>query len=873
MLEWQDYVSQLLESSNSFDGISLSFEGSEEDLAVPILNTKKSVGVPPIIKASILMLDKMQAHQGKYNILVFPERIQSIFIFTLVKLLYNISEGKIDHAYDPSSFRKGDKLKFESAVVEFDSIEEKNGEKRMKIRLADDLTISASLEYFPLFQHTNTRKKLSTNKQYVEAKKEAAKKIVHMSADQKYLKLLADHKTHMENSIVNMTAIINTKQMINTCKLCGQNIKDAILVGQADYEGNVKNIGAGQLGGTPAIVLASDLYAISEMAQKAHPIQSIIIDGSNANALMSQLPALDELIRLGVPITCVTDVVNSFDLQPFQERGFNLWRWDENSITEKLYDATPLSLDKKTKHCAKRKIDYLVTNGNEISTAIRLLYAHRKESQTASAQMLKLFDKLFSLAFTALRETVPFAANQCIQTQLALEECSRLLMGEKSFLSDKTYNEYNEIIECLKRVFTFGYVLPKHEALAARLRTRRSRKIALVVPEKTDKNRVQQYWGKWCATNGISTGIEVLYPAEYYLLPCGQCDATFVVGWLKRAIMRKMLYGFNTQFYTVLLYDYEKRWKNYITAKWNEALDTAENRKTIEKSFATDKVKVSTQRFTPMPLPPAETPKVDELAEIETVLRENKYRQYDVSGGQRPENETVEAIPVNYVGGYLAFYRTGHKIISASNIIEHDADRIETKLPGELRMGDFVVVREVDRDLVKEMADIILERSGKRETRELATKWKEALKIETLFNTTEEIYARLQEVGCTRGYPAVRSWIMDEDMIAPQNKQDLEHIAAVTKSGVLKEMLDQIYSAAQTVKTAHTQAGRALSLQLRNRVVESLKNYGDIDPFNIWEPIEMQIDGIGPVRILKIIDIGPPVIVDITDTNRLIDEE
>lgn len=70
-------------------------------------------------------------------------------------------------------------------------------------------------------------------------------------------------------------------------------------------------------------------------------------------------------------------------------------------------------------------------------------------------------------------------------------------------------------------------------------------------------------------------------------------------------------------------------------------------------------------------------------------------------------DETVEAIPVNYVGGYLAFYRTGHKIISASIVIENDADKNETTFPNELRMGDFVVVRKVDPDFVKEMADVI----------------------------------------------------------------------------------------------------------------------------------------------------------------------
>lgn len=86
-------------------------------------------------------------------------------------------------------------------------------------------------------------------------------------------------------------------------------------------------------------------------------------------------------------------------------------------------------------------------------------------------------------------------------------------------------------------------------------------------------------------------------------------------------------------------------------------------------------------------------------------------------------------------------------------------------------------------------------------------------------------------------------------------------------------MLDQVHEAAQIVRNAHIQAGRALSIQLRNRIVEALNEYGDIDPFNIWEPIEMQVDGVGTVRILKIIDIGTPVVVDIADTNRLIEEE
>jgi hypothetical protein len=328
--------------------------------------------------------------------------------------------------------------------------------------------------------------------------------------------------------------------------------------------------------------------------------------------------------------------------------------------------------------------------------------------------------------------------------------------------------------------------------------------------------------------------------------------------------------------YTVLMYDYEKGWQNFSTAKWNAALDNSQNRQVIEKSFATDKVQISTTRFVQNPVVSEEVPKSDEYEEIEMILRENKYRQYIASGGKKSANETTEAIPVNFVGGYLAFYRTGHKVLSATNIIVNDSDKIkdeDKKLPTELKLGDFVVVRETDRDIIKEIADVVLERSGKPDHRELATKWKEALDIETLFYTNDQIYQRLVAAGCTRGPESVYRWLTDEDMIAPQGKEDLRYIAKVTGSTVLSDMLDEIYDAAQTVKAAHSKAGKILSDTLKNRIVEAIDQYGDIDPFNIWEPIEMQVDGIGLVRILKIIDIGSPVVVDIADTNRLIDEE
>lgn len=861
MLEWHEFIDELLRDEHSFDGIDLSFDDGVE-----------STDVPPIIKASILMLDKMIERQGPYNIIVFPERVQSIFIFTLMKLLHNIAEGKISRNYDLSAFSAGDRLKLGNVVVEFMGVEEVNGVKHLKIKLAD-LIDSAPIEFFPLFQKTSTQRRLSRYSQFVLAKKRIMGHTTDASPDERLLDTLADYKTHMDSSIFNVTSLISTKEAISHCKLCGKRINDILLIGQSDYEGSIRNIAPGQLAGIPSIVLASDMYAVAAAAERGQPVQSIIIDASDSNRIQTQMDVLDDLMRLRVPIICVTDIVNSFELQPFITRSFNVWRWDETSITRQLYDATSLPSDTKIKHCATRKIECLRVDGNEISDSIRRLSARRNESKEQSAQMMKVYGDLSTLSFNALRETVPLADTDIDRARSLLNDCLKTLAAEKKYLAPDSFMDYNKTITNLTTVYSSGYSQRKHDALAERLRTEKYREICMVVPERSDKKRIQDYWNRWCSKRGMQTTVHVLYPAEYYPISCTTYSATVVVGWLKRAIMRKVLYSFNTQQYIVLLYDYERRWMNYDTSRWNTAINCTKNESVVKKSFSNESSNISTTRFeAAITQSPEEPPINDELNEIDLVLRENKFRQYVARGGSKPENETVEAIPVNYVGGYLAFYRTGHKIVSATKIISEDAEKIETVLPAQLNTGDFIVVRETDRDIIKEIADIILANSGKSGLREMATKWKDAIEIELLFSRPEEVYEKLLAVGCTKGYQAVRSWLMDEDVIAPQQKQDLKYIAEITENSVINELLDQIFDAAQEVRAAHVQAGRALSIQLRSRVVEALASYGDIDPFNIWEPIELSVDGIGIVRILKIIDIGAPVVVDVTDTNRLIEE-
>ena len=860
MMEWNEYLECLLAGGKEFENLSITLgDGSN------------ATEISPIIKSSIMMLDKMIEHQGNLNLIVFPEKSQFILLFIMMKLYHNIAVNKIKSNYDPTDFRIGEKLKVGNAVVEYLGTEKTDGSVKIIIKLADLDSYRVPVSMCPIFQRVSTKRGLSKNEKYVQEKKKAlAAMNIDANGEDKLL-YVSNMKTHMDSSILSMTSITGVKERLPNFKINGEKATDIFYIAQTDYEGQISNISPGQMSGVPEMIFASDLYSINAAAEKDIPIQSIIIDGSNSNTLMNQLDALDDLIRLQVPIVCISDVADSFELEQIEARGFNVWRWGSESITKQLYEARNLPSDLRTKNCALQEIKYLEAQGHEISNSMKALAAHRKETEDQSPKIMKLFEKLNSLTFSALRTTTDFSDIDREMSFRILTECKELLDSEKDYLSATSVSDYSAVIRNLEIVFSKEYSLEKKEMLMQLLKDEPAKKVFLIISEKENKDQIQKYWESWCLQRFVKTKVIVMYPSEYYSWPIEGNEITVICGWMRRAVMRKIIYSYNTCQYFVLLYDYENRWQKHDYSQWNKVLTGSTNKSIIEKSFSTKDMVISTKDFEENKSYELVTEPVDELGEIELTLRENKYRQY-ANGELHSGNERVDAIPINFVGGYLAFYRTGHKVVSATRIIAAQSDRIDMKLPSELAVGDFIVVRETDKDLIRELADIALKNSGKENLRELASKWREAMQIELVFCSIEDLYEKLKNAGCDKGLPTVKRWIEEEDVIAPQSKEDLRLIGKVTENEMLMECIDSVYEAAQEVRAAHMLAGRKLAEQLRMTLGQVLKKHGDIDQFNFWEPIDIEVEGIGNVKVLKIIDIGTEIEVDSTNTNRLIEE-
>ncbi len=758
-----------------------------------------------------------------------------------------------------------------NAVAEFVGIVERESTTRVKIRLSD-LSYEAPIELLPHFQQTDTKRRLSTDSLFQKERKAIQAKLKTGSKGDRTLAGLSEHKTHMDSSLAFVSTLSATRAQMANCLLQKQPISDVILVGQAEYDGNIKSVGPGQLSGNPALLLLPDLYSLQEAYQAGTPLQSIIIDATNGSILEGQGDVLDVLMRNELPIAIVASTVDSFDFASLEERGFKIWRWNENCIVPQLYGAGLTPVDRKTRACTRQNVSFINANCQELSDAILVLNRHRQEAELFSPSMSKVFDDMYSLTFNAIRESVGFSQEAIAHTHKKLDEGLKALLNEQRYISEGLFQDFGKAITDLGYVYAANYTLPKQRAIKEHLLDKRYRRVCMIVSERTIKDNVERYWRLWLSKNNIETQLDVYYPGEYYLLDCSLYEATIVVGWLKRAIMRKILFSYNTDNYVVLLYECERGWKNFSINRWRSQIDSRGNKVIANRCLRIKDPNVHLgQDKRTLSVDQHDIPQQDELGEVEQTIKGNRLKRY-LSHGSAGSSGGVEAIPVSFVGDYMMFYRIGHKAIVITKIINRESDHIETKQPSELVVGDFVAVREADKDIIKELADKELEESGEGQLRELSGKWRDALKIETVFTPLEVLYKRLQDAGCKRGLQTVRNWLYDEDFIAPQSKNDLELIALVTDNTILEGKVEEIFAAAQKVKAAHVRAGQRLSQLFREKISEALGEYGEIDAFSIWKPIDLFVEGIGTVRLLKTIDIGSAITVDFSNTNRLIEE-
>lgn len=856
-MKWEEYISKVLIEETYLNDIVLGIEGQQEE-------------IPDIIKASVYLLEKMIANQGRYNMFVFPEGKYTPFILMLSKLIYNIGVGKIESSYDVHKFVPGQKLRFGKSIAEFIKVDFEPALKDEAIYLKfADCTLICKKQYAPYFQTVDTKKRLSKQVLFNQEKKRIeAEGLNHNTT----LNTLTDMKTHMAESIMYISSVSRSQEYIREISIDSKELTDYFFISQTDYTGKLQTV-KGLYSGIPALILSSNLAYALEAVKNGAKAQLIIVN-LNDNDLDSQLAELDELIRLKVTILCVADTIHSFDTDELKRRGFNTWRWDKDSITTEMCNENSY-LKEKNGSCKYQKVHYVEVSAPMINEAFQILYGYRKSVEECSATMSSIYGRLFELASAFLRRTYRLTEVERVSYQERLEKCKNSLASESAFIEEKMSSDFNRAIKLLTEAMEEKTTFPKMDAIREYIYSLQTDYVCIVISNSEDSVRVRQEWVKLLYPTRFTKKLLIMTIREFINRPPERNYTIILSGWFGAKVTRQVIYGYDATDISVFLYLCETRWKNAHTRSWKNKVSSSNNREIVKQSFSKDKNNPAIDLAVEEPIPRSTEVNeiINEQDDTDLIIQENRFRQL-ITNSTRQGGTIVEACPVSFVGGEFALFTKGHKSLVVTDIIHQRSSRILEKDTEELKVGDFIVIREASRDIIREVADKILIASGRADSRKKASLWKEALKIEQTFSSLTEIYEKLKNQGCTKNFATVRNWIVSEDIIIPQSKEDLVYIAKATGDDVLLEKLDSIFEEGTFIKRAHIKAGNLLSDRLTACIAERLISDKMFDPYNVWDPIEINLEDVGLVRIYKLIDISQEWLsVNSFDTNRIMSEE
>ena len=835
-MSWNKIASDLLNSSTAYDNLQLSFPGNDIN-----------VFLPKIIKLTLKLLEDAWS-KGIYNtIVVYPEKTYLPYLTVIFQTFSSILSGNQDNNNDFNTLQKGQRLKIDNHVCEFIS----SNKERIWVKWADDNNNSYLKNNLPAFQKAETKRRLS----------KFPGKLLSMNNNFSVIDILKQNLSFQKNSIIYVTS--ENKFTKTTCdiKLNDHIITELLLLGKIKTDGTIDILNKGQIDGIPAILFNYDLdYLNMEQTKNA---SSLFIDYSD-NIINTKLPSLDRFLNTGIPITVLTDSTNSFNMQDLENRSFKTLRWDKDSLIPELSDEkTDNVINYKIFNCFNGRIIFEKCENNDVSVLVKKMINIRNFIENTNQNIIDLYWLIYEIVILMLRNIIAFSYSYKGIISFKLENINIELLKYKYNLSPEIIKSIQEILLSLHELLKETCKFEKASKTEELIKLSSYENIIIIISENDDKNEYISYWNSIIEELSVKKSITIMYPMEYSANLHNINAEVIVCAWLGKTKMRNVIFCNNSNSVHILLNNIEKKWKNIHYSEWEKVIKN-ESRKEFDKAVTTLDLKVADS----VEIKDIEI--TDDIDNVEIIIRENKYRKYI---SQSDENNTIEAIPITFYGGFIAFFRKTSKVLQVTDLINNPSEDVRDiiKKATEISAGDYIAIRETERSLIRELADEILNREGKKEYREKSSLWKMKLKEKSRYLSIREIHEKLISEGATIDYQTLRIWINDDDFIAPQDKDNLLYIAMALNDAYLINNIESIFDICKHVKKTHVKAGNEISRKLRKSIAGYL-SLPNLRNNNIWAPIELQLDELGNVKILKIIDRGNPVLVDIIHTNRLLIE-
>lgn len=828
----------------------------------------------PAIKIGLATaIESFSGSDFKRLILLLPRREDYALWISFLAALWAM-KNDFELNYKKAKLSSGNKIKLNNCVVEYIK-EELSSDGRtwlMWVRCSNgNYAFRLDREYTVV--PFNTGKPLNKMERVIEAYKQS--NIVGFPLDE-LLSITANGNFNIfRNCVVTVSRRSKLERFIDTYALNGTNLKKLIMVGKLNHDGIPVCISTDAADNTmPTCIVSSDMFRLSSYVENFtgadRPLTGVVIDG--AGFCDDNLQILDDyLFPNDIPVTVVADYSDRRSLKNLLERGFKVLHLNEQLLPND-------SVSSIVKNGPFRFIEKNLNNSRNLTINI--------ETTMKDQNIVNLYQRLFSLENTGDPQSVDQIVRECWVTLLSitldiskkwhvppksyfmksierLDNAELQLKSRWMWLPEEVKNEFKNVFLSIRQIIenfesaTCNKLINIEQVLKKSVHIR----TIMLTTDETEARAAADFWSKklFAKTETLGTGsvnqaIEFtpFSKLEEKRLTHSKTGLTAISGWPGRERFLNILSLFFSPRICLFLYEPERKWFDGAYIEWKRVSGILSDNVILKKMFnisSNDAIRLINDKTTP------HSKADDQENEVEDIFF--KLRSYQLSRyiSTSQDADTIKTRYVKFSDNRFAFMAESHMHYVVSELMQRkSASEIPRRKTGELKIGDYILFLDSDRNIIRDIADRWLERENKSHMRDTAALWRQSLmkKYDRLGRDVSRLSVLLSSSGCSRTPTTLRKWLFDDDIIGPQDyERDLRCIAEATGDNALKEKLLEVKIAIGNLRSIHLQAASLV----RERCIAKLSSTLDSKNISQQDAMILDVEDI-KARILRVEEIG-----------------
>ena len=847
----------------------------------------------PLFTITQYVIDSFIENGSKRIAIVLPDNECNIIPMILAKYFANVLyvPGYAGSVLD--EIEVGQHVRLGKAVVEFGGIICDENEKRRLMINGEGKYIKFSTGrkdqttvYCPingvhfLFEKTNGA--INSYAIWREAESEAKEKIKKSDS---LISELQTKRTALKQTICLLSAKNDFKEFVEELRINGQNFEDSVTYGEIDLDNanKFKLYNKGKLDCLPSIAVTTkteEIYYLLKDKELKDKVFAIFSTIDKFDELVSNPDTLKKILRQDVPFVAFVSE-NDFENCPLlADFGFELWHWKPSTMkseallvpVEDIMQVGQRSLfgkfSEKVNKAALSEFKMETSASNELRRLVRMISLLSQQAYNSDNVLHQFVRRIWSFHNQLSWLICPIIGEVKQKIETEYLEISEIWEKQKCFYLgqsiEKTVNEVLQYFESFLSKEKPTKLLKLEDLLSGINSSQKS--VQILVPNK------YQFFAETVAyIDSIKGNCNIRFKrlTEFYSVQekCFDSVDFLIVTWFDKNEYINIKQSYCYENLIFVLYDYENKWRERYVKKFDECIP----HDTIKQTA--DKVSFSQEDIYDKPLDRIFTEDSEELEEISDYNISNKIIRSTLGSTAIAQDSAsaIECIPVILSEDKIAYFYPTHDVIDVTALSKGNMDRPTKKEAIKLRKGDKILVRQSDKDIIKEKADLLMVQQGETGLRDQTEIWSNMLSVYANNKTINDVCRAIQEAGGDCSFQQVRYWLSGET-IMPREKEVLIAIGMVaSKMPELNKMcedylnlIDSIYEAGKKVQGYHQSAGRWLTSELKNKAQE-------IKDISNSSSSHGSVAGIGAVHVYTVEDILDKQIVERGKINRIED--